>query len=293
MPTTFTPLRYPGGKSQLRKFTLELLDSLPHRPSTYIEPFCGGAGIAISLLVKGEVDRIELNDADPGIYSFWHAVINEPDRLINAVNSVKVSVETWEEIRSKYKKFEDSPKGEEFYSFDLAFFTLFLNRTNVSGILDAGCIGGKNQTGKYKIDCRFNKRTLTEKIYSVANRANQISLSGLDAFSFIDRARDSNAASDSLFFLDPPYYTQGKNLYLNFMSHTEHAELAEILRDFRSPWVLTYDNVPEISSLYNWADRRSFSVRYSAKQRRLAQELVIFSEDFVDFQSCSNPTELL
>ena len=51
-----SPLRYPGGKSKLADFIGLTIQNLNMPNCTYIEPFAGGSGVALSLLLNGIVE---------------------------------------------------------------------------------------------------------------------------------------------------------------------------------------------------------------------------------------------
>lgn len=283
MPLTSTPLRYPGGKSQLRPLIRKILGSGATNPIAYCEPYCGGAGIAIDLLVKGDVTFIYLNDADVGIYSFWRAIVEEPRRFIKKIESVDVDYATWDRFREDrlelYKTYEQGG-----YSFELGFITFFLNRTNRSGIIDGGCIGGKTQSSKYKIDCRFNKETLIKKIEKIGSLGSRVSVSNVDGSEYL-RGHLPNLLSNqglepthAFVYLDPPYVMQGENLYLNSMTRDSHTELANaVLGGVFDKWLLTYDDVSLVRDLYKDCDLREIGIRYSANSRKLASEVAVLS----------------
>mgnify|MGYP002578704147 FL=1 len=153
----YSPLRYPGGKSALYPAIANIIESNNMKHCIYIEPFAGGANIAWSLLINGIVDYIIINDADKSIYSFWRAITESTHWFIEKIESVSVTVDEWRKQRAIL---QESSR----YSKELGFAMFFLNRTNRSGILDAGPIGGYDQSGTYKIDCRFNKASLIKKI---------------------------------------------------------------------------------------------------------------------------------
>lgn len=292
MPLTSTPLRYPGGKSQLRPFVRKLLLHNNFSPSVYFEPFCGGAGIAIDLLISANVDEIVLNDADRGIFSFWYAVLNDVDRLCSTIDATIISIDEWYKQREIYRSLNDSnvKKNPVVYDFDLAFATFFLNRTNVSGVIEGGCIGGLGQSGKYRLDARFNKVNLLKKIEKINSCRDSITLFGMDGFELLKLFSSGEMGvfpEDVLSFVDPPYVAQGKNLYLNFFSLGDHGRLADLLRqmmDYR--WVLTYDNCEYTRGLYSEFDVRSLDVRYSANRRIISREMIVLSPFFREF---SNP----
>ena len=267
MPITNTPLRYPGGKSQLVPFIIELIRENDLFYGEYAEPFAGGAGIAVSLLLDGYVDKIYLNDFDPAIFAFWSAVLNHTDELCRKIDSTKVDMDEWHKQRTVY--FSDD---EDLVS--KGFATLFLNRTNRSGIIKAGVIGGLAQTGNYKMDCRFVKPELIRKIQRIAGYREQISLSCLDAVDFVKNILPKTVEK-TLVNLDPPYFGKGPELYTNFYTAKDHALLAKSVRKISRRWMVTYDDAAEIRDLYKKFPMFSSSLNYSAQTKRVGTELMV------------------
>jgi len=268
MPVTDSPLRYPGGKSQLIPFVLDLLKENDLFYGEYAEPFAGGAGIALKLLLDGYVDRIYLNDIDPAIHAFWHAVLNHTDELCNRIDGTEVSIDEWHKQRRVYSEISANNTVER------GFATLFLNRTNRSGIIKAGVIGGLEQKGEYKLDCRFNKTELIRKIKRIGSYNKQIDLSQLDAIDFLQNVV-SKAGPNTLVNLDPPYFGKGPELYTNFYKPDDHAELARAIGTLQKNWMVTYDDEPKIRSLYSDYPMYSSSLNYSAQLKRIGTELLV------------------
>lgn len=269
MPITDSPLRYPGGKSQLTPFVIELLRANCLLGGTYVEPFAGGCGIAWSLLLNGYVSQVWINDIDPAIYAFWSCVLNNTGDFCDRIESVDVTMDEWHRQRAIY--FSSRPKR-----IDLAFATFFLNRTNRSGILRGGVIGGKDQLGSYKLDCRFRKAELIRKIRRISLYRDQVSLSQLDAAEFIG-SRVSEAPRRSLINIDPPYYRQGPDLYCSFYTHEDHVALAGLIRKIKQPWILTYDDSDPIRKIYARRKIYELSLLYSAQVKRVGTELLYAS----------------
>uniref|UniRef100_UPI00112FA2A5 DNA adenine methylase n=1 Tax=Campylobacter concisus TaxID=199 RepID=UPI00112FA2A5 len=174
--TVFSPLRYPGGKSKLTDFVDNTIKLNNIKNPIYCEPFCGGAGVAINLLLTNKVEKIILNDYDIAIYSFWKAVLEDTKKLGQKIISTEITMQE----RENQKKIYSELSKTNSYSLDLAFATLFLNRTSVSGIIKGGVIGGKEQKGKYKIYDRFNKEKILEKIEHIAIFKDKVELFNLD-----------------------------------------------------------------------------------------------------------------
>lgn len=273
MPTTDSPLRYPGGKTQLAPFVLDLARTNGVLRGVYAEPFAGGAGIAWRLLLSGDMTEVWLNDIDPAISAFWHAVVREPDPLCERILKTEITMTEWE--RQRVALFDPHSSLQE-----RAFATLFLNRTNRSGILKAGVIGGKGQAGSYKLDCRFNRDELIQKIRRIHAYRDVIQLSQLDAEECL-RDWNKRLPKRALLNIDPPYFAQGRDLYLSFYEHKDHARLAELVRGLRCPWMLTYDDVPEVEELYMGLPTYRKGLTYYAQVKRRASELLILSSRLV------------
>lgn len=269
MPVSDSPLRYPGGKTQLTPFVIDLLRSNDLLNGIYVEPFAGGAGIAWKLLLDNFVSSIWINDIDPAIYSFWASVIRHTDELCELIESTPVTIDEWHKQR-------EVQKCKTSKIVELGFSTFFLNRTNRSGILKAGVIGGLEQNGNYLLDCRFNKKELLKKIQRIALYKERIKLTKIDAEKFI-KVEIKKLPERSLINIDPPYYKQGPGLYCSFYKHEDHENLASAIKQIAQPWMLTYDDVPEIRSLYSDLPSISKSLNYSAQVKRIGVEYMVFS----------------
>jgi len=271
MSTTYTPLRYPGGKTQITPFVIDLVRTNNLRKGVYAEPFAGGAGVAWRLLLNGEMSEVWLNDIDNAIYSFWNTVVNKPDILCERILKVKLDIDNWKIQRTVLA----NPNSN---SIDLAFATLFLNRTNRSGILKGGVIGGIHQNGKYLIDCRFNNEELIRKIQRIHLYRDVIKLTKMDAKDCL-REWSKSLPSRALINIDPPYFNKGRGLYLSFYNQEDHLLLSQLVRRIKVPWMMTYDDTPEIEKLYDGLPIYRKSLKYYAQVKRRASELLILSSN--------------
>lgn len=269
MPTTESPLRYPGGKTQLAPFVSDLLRVNNLQQGVYAEPFAGGAGLAWRLLLSGQVGEVWLNDIDSCVYALWDAVLNQPEALCERIAETAITLDEWHHQRSI---FLDSNAA----ALDRAFATLFMNRTNRSGILLGGVIGGKSQEGAYKLGCRFNRNELVRKIQRIARHRDVVRLTQLDAAECITRWSEQ-LPPRSLMNIDPPYFAKGQELYINFYTPSDHASLATVIRKLQCPWMLTYDDVPQIEDLYVGLPIYRKSLLYYAQVKRKANELLVLS----------------
>ena len=273
MKRSLSPLRYPGGKASIYDMTREVIESHDMELCQYAEPYAGGCGLALRLLTNEVVDELHLNDIDQSIASLWNVIIHQPEELANLISLTKINMDEW----YKQKAIQDIKDTAD--PLELAFSTLFLNRTNRSGIIKAGVIGGKKQNGAYRMDCRFNKVALIKKVHQIAAIKDKIHIYNMDAIKFIEKL-ESLALPKPLLMVDPPYYNKGQSLYTNFYNHEDHAAVSEKLAKTDLPWLLTYDNTPEISDLYKNFAQYQFDINYSAAKKRVGNELFITSQHF-------------
>ncbi len=272
MGHTASPLRYPGGKTRLSRFFQILYLENGLRGGDYVEPFAGGAGLAVDLLRFEYAQTIHLNDIDPAVYAIWHSIIHNTDNFCRRISRAPLTMKEWEKQRERYFKLSDPE------SLDLGFAAYYMNRTNHSGVLAGGVIGGLEQKGKYKIDARFNKETSIKKVRKIASYKNRIRLYNLDAMAFLDKVTPK-LDEKSLVYLDPPYYKKGQELYENHYGHDDHLMLADFVKNFDDlKWVVSYDNVPEIKAMYPGYRQQTYGISYSAGKHYDGSELIIFSD---------------
>ena len=252
-----SPLRYPGGKGRLAAWMSQFLLHNDISGGWYIEPYAGGAGMALNLLIGEYVNRILINDIDPAIHAFWRATMDHCDAMVDRLMTVPLTVEERDRQLAIYRR------GMVSGLVDLGFATLYLNRTSVSGSLTGGVIGGRAQQGRYKMGARFNRETLARRLRAIAARPSRIGIYNMDALDFI-REIKAQMPEQSLIYFDPPYFHKGSALYHNAYEPSDHARVAEFIRGLDLPWVLTYDNCPEVRALYQWANTTDFSLWYSA-----------------------------
>lgn len=274
-----SPLRYPGGKGKIGNFLKLLFTTNGLSGAHYVEPYAGGASVALHLLFEEYAGHVHINDVNRSIYSFWNAVLDDTDRLCAQIAVARLSMAEWRRQRDVQLATSPSP-------LDLAFSTFYLNRTNRSGIIAGGVIGGKDQGGKWKLDARFNKADLIRRIQKIARHRSRITLTNFDAALYLRTVYPTIAAL-KIAYLDPPYYVKGSGLYENFYQHDDHAEISEIVDAMAGPWIVSYDAAPQILKLYQGRRRIAYSLNYSAGDRYQGDEVMFFSPDLVVPKVCT------
>jgi DNA adenine methylase len=268
-----SPLRYPGGKAKLAAYFKALVRNNHLLDGTYVEPFAGGGGVGLSLLLHGYVERIILNDLSAPIYAFWRAVLDYPERFQERILDVKLSTKEWERQR---RIFQESAGN---LNFDVGFATFFLNRTNRSGVLNGGMIGGHAQNSSYGLNARFNRQELAARIKRISRTSSRITLLNLDAAELIANSRKISGDPKPLIYIDPPYFRKGRDLYYDFFEPKDHVNLRDVVArlDPEVRWVVSYDNEPEIVALYKAYRTLEYNLNYSVRNGRIGREVMFFS----------------
>ena len=269
----YSPLRYPGGKGKLAQFMKAIVRANSLSDGRYVEPYSGGAGVAWELLITGVVRRVSINDISLPVFAFWHSVLNEADDLCRLIRDRPLTVEEWDKRKEIFRR------PEEVDYLELGFSFFFLNRTNRSGILNGGVIGGRNQTGKWKIDARFNRAALISRIQKIASLRSRIELTKLDAVEFI-KSNAERFRGRTLLYIDPPYFEKGRFLYHDAYRAEDHAAVAKAVIDLKGlNWVVSYDDVRPIHDLYAEAPWLQYTLNYSARNVTRGREVMFFSPE--------------
>ena len=280
----YSPLRYPGGKTKLAPFVKELFYENKLVDFHYLEPFAGGAGLALSLLFEKCVKTITINDYDRSIYAFWHSIVYENKKFLRKIKQTAIDLDTWK-LQHQVQRNKKSSN-----LFDLGFSTFFLNRTNVSGIITGGIIGGKNQMGRYKIDARFNKDSLIERIRLIGDHRDKITVTCGDALQILKEKHN-----DTFIYIDPPYVEKAKFLYMNIYKEEDHRNISKALLSNHSEyfWLLSYDTNILIDELYNSCrNKLSWKVRYSSSNIEKEENLFLHPKlKFEISKGCLEPNK--
>jgi DNA adenine methylase len=284
----YSPLRYPGGKNKLAKFIAKICVE-NNINGHYVEPYAGGASVALFLLLEKKVSRITINDYDRSIYAFWFSILKHTGTFCKMIENTEVNIETWRKAKAIQKKKKYSSL------IQLGFSTFFLNRVNMSGIIDGGVIGGVEQNGVYKMDCRFNKQELIKRIKEIAKYKNKIQLFNLDAVELIEKINNESQNQQTIFYFDPPYYLKGKSLYINHYRHDDHEKIGKLINTIRNiHWIVSYDNTKEINKIYDWVSegkKIEYTFFHTAHRAKEGKEVLFFSDSLKIIDLVTSPVK--
>jgi DNA adenine methylase len=257
-----SPLRYPGGKTRFTPFIWSAIQDSGTEPTEFAEPFCGGAGVSLALLELGHIQRIGLNDKDPLVANFWQVVFGKTANaeadfqwLLNQIETATLNVDEWRRQKAL------TPSS----SREAAYKCLYLNRTSFNGILhQAGPIGGWGQVNR-TLDVRFRPEKLIARLralHELRESVTRVTCVNWKLFCSWYRANTT-----AYLYLDPPYYRKADQLYGHVFDDKAHKAMRDYLVTLDVPWMLSYDDAPEIRELYgdlDDVDGRVIDQTYSA-----------------------------
>lgn len=288
----YSPLRYPGGKGKLAPLIKAIINRNDLLDGTYVEPYAGGAGVACELLAENYVREIHINDVSPAIYAFWTAALGESERFCEDILSAPLTTETWDYHKETFEKLRRAAMPD---LYTLGFSTFYLNRTNRSGILNGGMIGGRAQTSEWGLDARFNRSDLVKRIKLLASMRARITITKMDALQLLRYFRKRKIYR-MLMYLDPPYYEKGRQLYLDYYRPSDHAAISECVQQNHQPfnWIVSYDNVEPIKNLYCGSNKVEYNINYSARSAAVGSEVIFFDHklalpDLKEFVEVTEP----
>lgn len=267
----YSPLRYPGGKGKILSFMVDLVKLNKLENIEYVEPYAGGAAVALGLLLNNIVRKIHINDSDKAIHAFWSSILNYTDEFISKINNTPVTVDEWKNQKNIYNNIE------KYSTLEVGFSAFYLNRCNRSGVLKGGLIGGYEQKGNWKIDARYNKQDLIKRIERIALYKDKIKLYNEDTAELLENNKET--FKNCILYLDPPYYEKGYQLYKNHYKPSDHEKISALVKELNCYWVVSYDNVKPIVALYKNIKKRVFNISYSAGKNRSGKEVMFFSKN--------------
>jgi DNA adenine methylase len=224
-----SPFRYPGGKFYARKL---ILASLPLH-TNYCEPFAGGASI---FFAKPPTRKTILNDKDEALVNTYIVIRDQVEQLIELLKGIPAAKDTHRYYKLEYKPSNDLERAMRWY---------YLNRTSYSGIMKLeNCYWGYGD--KYSM----RPENWPRHLRTVSERLQNVSILNQDFETLID-----NLPDDYFVFVDPPYFNADQDkFYTCSFSREDHYRLRDVLQRNarRLNFLLTYDNSPEICSMYDW-----------------------------------------
>lgn len=270
-----TPFRYPGSKSSFASTVKSYVLHNDLQGCKIIEPYAGSAAVTLALVSEEICSSAVLGERDPLMFSFWKVALQQPDALINKIREADVSLERWHELRPLL----ECETPEEDRLVEMAFAALFFNRTNFSGVLHTGPIGGQDQSSAYKIDCRFNREDLIARVREIAKLGDRINVVFGDA---VDLIKENKRRVTPFFYIDPPYFVQGRKLYRHHYKLRDHVALSKSLGSVKFNWMLSYDNHDVIRSLYGEFKQVEKKFQYSTRVSKNEDELLITNMEIPD-----------
>jgi len=232
-----SPFRYPGGKTWLVPYIRQWLRSLS-RPDIFIEPFGGGAIAGLTAAFEDLADHVIIAEIDEYVAAVWHTILSgQSEWLAQKILTFDLTLRNVKIALARANRKNITLKEK-------AFLTILRNRVQRGGIMAPGAGLVKNGENNRGIGSRWYPETLARRIRDIAQMRHKITFFYGDGLLLLQQFGTERKAA---FFLDPPYTKAAKRLYNNW--EFDHRALFETIRHQRAPFLISYDNTPEISRL--------------------------------------------
>lgn len=265
-----SPFRYPGGKTWLVPRVRAWLTSFAEPIDTFVEPFCGGAIVGLSVAAERLARSVTLVELDPKVAAVWQTIFSGSDRDVehfcDLITQLDLTRATAEEILGE----------SNLDTVHLAFQTIVRNRVSHGGGLAQGTGILRNGEKGKGILSRWYPKTLVTRIRLIRLMRDIVSFVQDDALPFLSRTQ-SQGSSDWAFFMDPPYLVPGSRLY--DFSEVDHPRLFELASKLPGQVLLTYDNDARVRDLAKKFGMPTRKIAMQNKNHTEQKELLI-SRDF-------------
>lgn len=240
MQTIKPIIRRAGSKWRLAPKLIKLFP--PHK--TYCEVFAGTSGV----LIRKIPSKFEIiNDIDSNLTNLFMVLQNENlfEKFMQQVQFMHNNEEMFKNYKEVLSTTEDSlEKATAFY-----YLTFF------------GSSGSKGEP--YFQLTKKHHRTLRwvdeNNLFFFKERMKKVQVIN-HCFRKVIPEIDS---PETFFYCDPPYYEIGNKLYAFPFEQQDHENLSSLLKEIKGKFLLSYNVLPEIEELYEWANIEKILVHYS------------------------------
>jgi len=190
-----TFLKWVGGKqSQLSHIIPQIMNS---GRKIYLEPFLGGGSVMMSLIQKGFIGQIIVNDLNPELINLWVCVKEQPENLIQEVqNYHEIDEKTYIDLRREYNTIDTSVHKSALF--------LILNKSCYKGIFRV------NRRGQFNVPYGHNHINPQcwdfDELRQVSKQIQNVVFENYDYKVFIKK--NLTQPDNTIIYLDPPYFEQ-------------------------------------------------------------------------------------
>lgn len=201
------------------------------------------------MLAEGLAERVVMVELDEDVVSVWQVIFSD------AAPALAERITAFELTASTVDAASAAPPNT---TLDRAFQTILKNRVNRSGILAAGA--GRLKVGENGrgLLSRWYPETLARRIMALFPHRERVKVIHGDGLAVLEQHLD---LPRTVSLLDPPYTAGGQRAGSRLYQHwdIEHDRLFALCSQLDGPFLMTYDDSPEVSALaqcYELAQRR-------------------------------------
>lgn len=251
-----TPAPYVGGKRNLARRLVELIDTIPHR--TYAEPFVGMAGIFLRRPRRAAAEVI--NDISGDVVTLFRVLQEHYPYFIDQLKWRLTS-------RAEFERLLAIP-GDRLTDLQRAARFLYLQRAAFGGRVRGRVFGVSPTTS-----ARFDVTKLEPMLAEIHERLAGVTIERLGYAEFIRRYDKPG----TLFYLDPPYWGCERDYGDGVFDRADFEALADVLAGIEGRFVLSINDTPGARETFRRFDLVEVETTYTVSRGAAAKapELII------------------
>lgn len=212
-------IKWSGSKRLIAK---EIVSYFPKECDFYFEPFLGGASVLLEYSPKKAI-CLDINES---LIDFWNLVKNNPKELSESYRL------NWNELQKDYRHF--FKVRDEYNSNKNGFGLLFLSRTCVNGLIRY------NKNGDFNNSLHYSRKgadpdKIEKAIFEVSKQIQDYIFISGDYRQILNKI-----TSDSLIYLDPPYYNT-KSMYYGKIDYEPLWEFIKSAKEKGTKIAMSFD----------------------------------------------------
>jgi len=210
---------------------------IPIDIKTYVEPFSGMFWAYLMNPGLAHCSTIVYNDFNKFNVNIWTCVHQDTSKFIESLKPFKHNDK--EVLKVLKKKYLKGVVEFEVPDFQVAAEYAYILMYSFSGDISGGVVNKKNDciAGLIK---KITNEKMSRQIHNITHILNDDCVNIIKQFD----------SPESLLYVDPPYW-KTENLYgFHDFGRDDHYRLADVLKNCKSRWILSYYDFPELEEIY-------------------------------------------
>lgn len=253
---TRPPAPYLGGKRQLAKTLVPMIDSDHHK--VYVEPFVGMGGVFFRRQKKPSNGEV-INDIDGEVTNLFRILQRH---YVPFMEMMRFQITT----RAGFDRLKKTDP-DHLTDLERAARYIYLQRMAFGGKVTGICFGVAPENPR-----TFDLTKLAPELEALHDRLKGVVVERLDWAVLMEKYDREG----TLFYLDPPYFGGENDYGKGKFDRSQFAKIAEVLRSLTGKFILSINDTPETREIFDGLTFQEVSLPYTISKTKSveAKELI-------------------